>query len=116
MGSTIITHIDEATFVQGQGTPPGSVRTRAKQFIGDQTAGPWIGIVSQEPDLLVPPHSHGHDETLYVIEGSLIIGGRVCSPGTVLYVEKDTVYGFVVGPEGVRFMTVRPGPPATKFA
>jgi hypothetical protein len=44
-----------------------------------------------------------------VLEGGLVFEGRRCGPGTVLYLEKGTEYGFKVFDDGVRFLNIRPG-------
>ena len=46
---------------------------------------------------------------MYVIEGGFSMGKRRCGPGTVVYLEAHTQYGFVVWPEGVRFLNIRQG-------
>jgi quercetin dioxygenase-like cupin family protein len=61
----------------------------------------------------VPPHSHSHDELFIVLSGS----ARVTTAGKTLELRaRDSAalaggkeYGFVVGPEGIEFMVVRPG-------
>jgi hypothetical protein len=37
------------------------------------------------------------------------MGRRRCGPGTVLYIEAGTQYGFQVWDEGVRFLNIRQG-------
>ena len=80
------------------------------QFIGDMEKGPWIHINSVKPNFGGgEPHSHDVDEVIYIVEGSLTIGDRTCGPGTVIAIEKDTEYDFTAGPEGLRFLNIRPG-------
>ena len=115
MGRTVIMHIDEAPLVRGELTPAGEPIRRANQVIGDLDEGPWINVSGMTPGTEIKPHTHDLDECIYVIEGSLTIGDRECSPGTVVYVERDTEYEFKVGPTGVRFMNIRPGLARIKF-
>lgn len=102
-------HVDEAPLVKGQLSPPEGPYHRGSQLIGDLENGPWIHVNCLEPNLDVAPHSHNEDEVIVVIGGELAIGDRKCGPGTVIYNEKDTDYGFRVGPLGVRFLNIRPG-------
>lgn len=109
MGKAIIKHIDEASWILGQPRSTHGTLVTGSQFIGDMENGPWIHINSMEPNSAVELHSHSVDEVIYVVEGSLTIGDRICGPGTVMAIEKDTEYAFTVGEEGVRFLNIRPG-------
>ena len=53
--------------------------------------------------------SHDHDEVMYILEGGFSMGARRCGPGTVVFIEAETQYGFEVWDEGVRFLNIRPG-------
>ena len=109
MGKSNIMHIDEAPLVWGQPRRADGVLVTGSQFIGDLETGPWVYVNSMEPNSAVETHSHTVDEVIYVVEGSLTIGGRTCGPGTVLAIGKDTEYEFTAGHEGVRFLNIRPG-------
>jgi hypothetical protein len=109
MGKSIIMHIDEASWTTGQPRRDDSTIENASQFIGDLEKGPWIHINSLEPNSFVGSHSHSVDEVIYIVEGSLTIGDRTCGPGTVIAIEKETEYDFTSGPEGLRFLNIRPG-------
>lgn len=109
MGKSIVMHIDEAPWVRGEARKPGGPITGGSQLIGDLKEGPWIHIHSLTPGMIVKPHSHNETEVIYIVEGELTLGDRICGPGTVAYIEKDTEYGFTVGPEGVRFINIRQG-------
>jgi len=113
MGRAIIMHIDEAPWVRGG--PPGKQtgETGGGQLIGDLQKGPWIHVNWLPPGTNASPHSHSQDEIMYIVDGGFTMGKRECGPGTVLYIEKDTQYGFKVGPKGVRFLNIRPGGLAT---
>ena len=110
MGKSIIMHIDEAPWILGQPRRGDGTIENGSQFIGDMENGPWIHINSVEPNVGGgQPHSHNLDEVIYIVEGSLTIGDRTCGPGTVIAIEKDTEYDFTAGPEGLRFLNIRPG-------
>ena len=109
MGTSIIMHIDEASWIKGKPPRGGGTIESGSQFIGDLEKGPWIHINSMEPNSAAEPHSHSEDEVIYIVEGSLTVGDRTCGPGTVISMEKGTEYGFTVGQEGVRFLNIRHG-------
>ena len=111
MGRSITMHVDEAPWINGEPSK-GLPKKTGTQIIGDGEYGekaPWIVIASMEPYKLIPPHSHDQDEVIFIVEGSLTIGDQDRGPGTVIFVEKGTEYGFTVGGEGVRFLNIRPG-------
>ena len=109
MGRVIIQHIDDAPYLYGEKLVPGQPLTDTGQIIGDMAKGPWIHVHSMGPNAVASPHSHDQDEVILVMEGEIRMGKRVCGPGSVVFFEKDTQYGFSVGPEGVRYVNVRPG-------
>ena len=54
-----------------------------------------------DPGLVIEKHSHLANEVLYVLEGELIVGDRVCPAGTTLVLEKGTPFGpLTAGSEG----------------
>jgi len=108
MGKVIIQHMDDAR-LRGEPTVGSDGRKYGSRIVGDEQEGPWIYINHLEPHRTVPPHSHTQDETIFIVEGELDLGNRVIGPGTVLYVEGGTEYGFTAGKDGVRFLNVRPG-------
>lgn len=63
--------------------------------------------IEMVPNLRVVPHSHEEDEIFYVLEGELRFGARICPPGASIHIPARTIYGFTVGPSGVRFLSLR---------
>jgi hypothetical protein len=55
----------------------------------------------------IHPHSHTVSEIIYILKGQIRFAGRVCPPGTALYIDKDVRYGFQAGPQGVTFLNFR---------
>lgn len=57
-----------------------------------------------------PPHSHGWDESFYVLRGSVnvMVGGQQLrgTPGSFIHVPADTVHAFQFGPEGGAMLEV----------
>ncbi len=107
MGRAIIMHVDEAPWNRGGPNKMGEPIVRGNQFFGDMEQGPWVMINSLHPGFVSEPHSHAQDEVIYIVQGGLSMGKRTCGPGTLVFMEKDTVYGFKVGDEGVRFLNFR---------
>lgn len=116
MGRVIIEHIDDARYIRGEPRKPGDpITAGCGQLVGDLERGPWIHINTIPPNKNVPLHSHTISEVMYVIEGELSISSRKCGPGTVIFIDKETQYGFKAGPHGVRVLNIRQGLAALKF-
>ena len=82
------------------------------QLHGDRRVAGHLKIIERSPErvvvytrydpgLVIEKHSHLANEVIFVIEGELIIDGRVCPAGTSLVLDKGTPFGPVVaGPQG----------------
>ena len=110
MGKTLVMHVDDAPWVYGAAPKPGEQVRYAEQLFGDLESGPWVHIISMmQPGYTAAVHCHSQDEVIYVLEGEMILSGRAYPTGTVRFIEKETDYGFTVGPHGLRFLEMRPG-------
>ncbi len=110
MGKVTITNIKDAPWVveKPDGKGPRKIGT---QMIGEEdTPGMRAMILNKEPNWQTSVHSHSTDELIHVLEGELVIGQKRLGPGSLLLIEKDTQYQFKAGPNGLRFMNIRPGP------
>lgn len=59
---------------------------------------------------VVTPHHHSIDEFIYVLDGSCTLDdGTALSAGDAVVLQKLNAYGFEVGPDGMRFLLIRPG-------
>jgi quercetin dioxygenase-like cupin family protein len=81
-------------------------RTR-EHHLGSDTA-PELFEVRFQPGTVVNSHAHLRDEIIFVTEGALILGSRVLTPGSSVYIAANTLYSFRAGPEGVHFVNFRP--------
>ncbi len=109
MARAIIMHIDDAPWIRGGAEGTGDYPEGGGQLVGDLKTGPWIHINWLPAGLVAPVHSHDHDEVMFVLEGGFSMGKRKCGPGTVVFIEANTRYGFEVWEEGVRFLNIRQG-------
>lgn len=109
MGRAVIMHIDDAPWVRGGPRGEGEHPDGGGQLVGDLEKGPWVHVNWLPGGTVAPPHSHDLDEVMYIVEGGISMGKRRCGPGTVIYLEARTQYGFTVWDEGVRFLNIRPG-------
>ena len=59
------------------------------------------------PHALIGVHSHGEDEIIYVVAGSMVLGNRELKLGSSLFIAAGTLYGFSAGNDGVRLAIFR---------
>jgi quercetin dioxygenase-like cupin family protein len=53
------------------------------------------------------PHAHTSAEIILVTAGEFVLGKRRYGPGTAIYIDADTLYGFRAGPDGASFLNFR---------
>jgi quercetin dioxygenase-like cupin family protein len=75
-------------------------------FVGSDDE-PQMFEVYLPPSYVTEPHAHSRDEVIHVLEGELDFGSRRLTAGDSVSVPADTLYGFRVGPDGVRFLNFR---------
>ncbi len=101
----------------GDGVMARSGGRSRRKVIGDPELGLFVNLSEYDPNLTLQPHSHNQPELMYVLAGEMTVGDRRCLPGTVLRIPANTVYGpLTAGPEGVRFLVIRPGASRTTVA
>lgn len=81
---------------------------RREYFSGKGDEGLCLFEVRMRPGKVVAPHAHTVDEIFYILEGHLLFGRRSYGAGSAISIPARTLYGFSVGPEGVRFLNFRP--------
>lgn len=77
---------------------------------GDQTGSYEVFLQDGPAGTGPPPHSHGWDETFYVMKGDVefSIGAEteLASAGTLVHLPAGTVHWFRCGPEGATMLSV----------
>ena len=64
----------------------------------------------------VPPHTHDTSELMVILEGSITVSeGTHLGAGDTAVIPAGHLYGFTVGPNGVRFLVTRNADTATDF-
>jgi quercetin dioxygenase-like cupin family protein len=82
---------------------------RKRMVTGD--AGFFMNHSVMPAGFEVPPHTHSHDELIVVIEGgcTLMDGGPDLVANDAVVLRAGQRYGFVCGPDGMTFLTIRTG-------
>ena len=59
------------------------------------------------PNAAISVHAHVEDEIIYVVDGAIRLGNRVCGKGSSVFVARDTLYSFEAGPDGLHMVNFR---------
>lgn len=63
-----------------------------------------------EPGVIAPHHGHQGDHTVYVLEGEVTVGDRLCTKGTHIFLMHGDRFGpWIAGPEGCELLGVIAG-------
>src|SRR4051794_8578682 len=80
-----------------------------RKFLAQGDGGFYAQGVEIPAGFAAPSHRHDHAEIFLVLEGGCDFDGTPMGPMDMTVVEADEPYGFVAGPDGVRFLVVRRG-------
>lgn len=65
-----------------------------------------------DPNVVIERHGHASDHLVYVLEGELQVGERVCPPGTLIVLELGATFGpLIAGPQGALLFETWAGDP-----
>jgi mannose-6-phosphate isomerase-like protein (cupin superfamily) len=81
---------------------------------GSQTA-PQLFECRVGPNQVVDAHAHTLDEIIYVVSGSMQLGGRTLEPGASVHIPGRTLYSFSSGADGLHFLNFRGTADSTYF-
>jgi hypothetical protein len=61
----------------------------------------FVAHTRYDPNLVLARHAHKSAFFVYVLDGDLTVGDRLCPPGTLIVMEKNVFFGpLIAGPEG----------------
>lgn len=111
-------NVDEIDWEAGRqlrGVSPSTVPDEARRgvrrkVLTDGEAGPVLSLVEMPPGHYVRPHSHSEPEVMYVLEGSVTVGGVTGTAGSSVGVGARVRYDVQAGDDGVTFLLFRAKP------
>jgi quercetin dioxygenase-like cupin family protein len=86
----------------------GVADTRIRNHEAGTESEPEMFEVEYGPGGYSTPHWHDVSEIIYIVEGEMHVGVKVLGAGSSLFIEKEAVYSFKAGPQGVKFVNFRP--------
>lgn len=70
----------------------------------------FVAYTRYDPGLVLERHGHSSDHLLFVLDGELAVGDRVCGPRTLVVLEQGAAFGpLIAGPEGCTFLETYTG-------
>lgn len=67
-----------------------------------------------DPGMMIRAHGHNSDHIVFVLEGEMMCGDRVCGPGTHIALDHGDTFGpFIAGPNGVKTYMIMMGNPGS---
>ena len=72
-----------------------SVHEKFLEWSGDR----MVVLGHYDPGMIIERHGHRSDHLVYVLEGSVDIGGRHCPSGTLIVLEEGAAFGPLVADE-----------------
>lgn len=83
----------------------GARRAGVHLRVLESNADRFIAHTRYDPNLIIARHAHRSAFFVYILEGELTVGDRLCLPGTLIVMEKDVFFGpLIAGPDGCTFI------------
>ena len=94
-------HVDEVPAREAVAQMHGERRAGVHLRVLEWNADRFVAHTRYEPNLVLARHAHRSAFFVYILDGELTVGDRLCPPGTLIVMEKDVFFGpLIAGPEG----------------
>ena len=103
-------HVDDVEFTEVVTQLHGDRRASVYIKFLEWTPDRFVAYTRYDPGLTLERHGHSSDHLLFILEGELTVGERVCTPGTLVVLERGASFGpLIAGPEGTTFLETYTG-------
>lgn len=98
---------------RAQRNADGSRSSVWEQWLAFNEDPPYLSLHARyDPGMIVRRHGHNSPHIVFVLEGELTVGERVCPPGTHIELPMGAAFGpLVAGPDGCVLFEVMMGDP-----
>ncbi len=113
----IFRHLDDPALpgqeVKRQRNADGSTSSVWEKWFAFRADPPYLSLLGRyDPGMIVRRHGHRSPHVVYVVEGSIWCGERLCGAGTHIELPEGAAFGpFRAGPEGATMFEVMLGDP-----
>jgi quercetin dioxygenase-like cupin family protein len=111
--------VDEAKFGRVSADVVGEAQRAGarRKFLNRGDEGLYVQYSTMPAGFRIAPHSHSHGEVLYILRGGCTVepSGEQLGADDSAVIPGGHEYGFTCGPDGMEFLTIRPGDAQTSF-
>jgi len=105
-------HVDEVPWTEVIAQLHGERRVSVHEKFLEWSADRMVVLGRYDPHVVIERHGHRSDHLVYVLEGELRVGDRVCRPGTLVVLEVGAQFGpLIAGDTGALLFEVWTGDP-----
>ena len=105
-------HVDEVPWTEVIAQLHGERRVSVHEKFLEWTTDRMVVLGRYDPHVVIERHGHRSDHLVYVLEGELRVGDRVCPPGTLVVLEVGAQFGpLIAGDAGALLFEVWTGDP-----
>ena len=105
-------HRDDVPWTEVIAQLHGERRVSVHEKFLEWTAKRMVVLGRYDPQVVIERHGHGSDHLVYVLEGELRVGDRVCTPGTLIVLELGATFGpLIAGAQGALLFETWAGDP-----
>lgn len=107
-----ILRIDDFPAVEVKAQQHGDLRVGVHLRFLEQTPARTFIHCHYDPGMIIEEHGHVSDHAIYILKGSVMVGQEDCRPGTLVVLDKGSVFGpLVAGSEGTDILEFYAGEP-----
>ena len=105
-------HVDDVPWREVIAQQHGEKRVSVHEKFLEWTAQQMVVLGRYDPHVVVERHGHKSNHLVYVLEGELTVGDRLCPVGTLIVLEFGAVFGpLIAGERGALLLEVWMGDP-----
>jgi hypothetical protein len=107
-----ILRVEDFPAVEVKAQQHGDVRVGVHLRFLEQTPTRTFIHCHYDPGMIIEEHGHVSDHAIYILNGSVMIGDEDCRAGTLVILERGSVFGpLVAGPDGTDILEFYAGEP-----
>jgi hypothetical protein len=94
-------HIDEVPRREAVAQLHGERRVGVHLRVLEWSDRWFVSYTRYDPGLVLARHAHKSNSTVFIVEGEVHVGERLCPAGTLIVLDQDVFFGpLIAGPEG----------------
>ena len=105
MPELIFRHLDDVPWLEARAQMHGERRVVARVKLLEASPNRTVNYAEYDPGMIIEEHGHSSDHVVFVMDGSVNVGGTECPTGMMILLEHGAVFGpLVAGPDGAKLL------------